>query len=285
MGRQILTGDGTSCGIWQGSRGGRFYHHRGRQHRGLYAHHDHRDRARDLQRQSLPCRRLGGHFDGNCRTSERFRLGCASCRRTVCGMSANTDNSDLPIEFSGVDIDMGELRILRQISISIEPGAPTVLIGPNGSGKTTFLRVAMGLTAPSKGRVMWRGHTQAPPVRRAIVFQRPVLLRRSAFGNLHYALASAGVPRSARRRRANELLSLVDPAATKSIEELVRSVSASGVKVVMATHDLGEARRLAGDIVLLHRGTIVERAAVDQFFNSPATKEAQAFLAGELFLT
>jgi len=242
-------------------------------------------------------------------------------------MSANTDNSDLPIEFSGVDIDVGELKVLRQISISIEPGAPTVLIGPNGSGKTTFLRVAMGLTAPSKGRVMWCGHSQSPPVRRAIVFQRPVMLRRSAFGNLHYALASAGVPRSARRRRANELLSLVDlaglgdrparrlsggeqqrlaiaralarephvllldeptasldPAATKSIEELVRSVSASGVKVVMATHDLGEARRLAGDIVLLHRGTIVERAAVDQFFNSPATKEAQAFLAGELLL-
>jgi tungstate transport system ATP-binding protein len=119
------------------------------------------------------------------------------------------------------------------------------------------------------------------------------MLRRSAFGNLDYALASAGVPRSARRRRANELLSLVDlegmgdrparrlsggeqqrlalaralareprvlfldeptasldPAATRAIEELVRSVSASGVKVVMATHDLGEARRLAGDIVL-----------------------------------
>jgi tungstate transport system ATP-binding protein len=153
------------------------------------------------------------------------------------------------------------------------------------------------------------------------------MLRRSAFGNLHYALASAGVPRSARRRRANELLSLVDleglgdrparrlsggeqqrlalaralareprvlfldeptasldPAATRAIEGLIRSVSASGVKVVMATHDLGEARRLAGDIVLLHRGTIVERAAVDQFFNSPATKDAQAFLAGELLL-
>jgi tungstate transport system ATP-binding protein len=76
----------------------------------------------------------------------------------------------------------------------------------------------------------------------------------------------------------------LDPAATKAIEELVRSVSTSGVKVVMATHDLGEARRVAGDIVLLHRGTIVERAAADQFFKSPATKEAQAFLAGELLL-
>jgi tungstate transport system ATP-binding protein len=76
----------------------------------------------------------------------------------------------------------------------------------------------------------------------------------------------------------------LDPAATKGIEELVRSVSASGVKVVMATHDLGEARRLAGDIVLLHRGVIVERAAADQLFGGPATREAQAFLAGELLL-
>jgi tungstate transport system ATP-binding protein len=242
-------------------------------------------------------------------------------------MSANAARSDLPIELSQVDIDTGGLKILRQISLVIEAGAPTVFIGPNGSGKTTLLRAAMGLIAPSSGQVSWGGHAQSPPLRRAIVFQRPVMLRRSAFGNLHYALASAGVPRSARRRRANELLTLVDleglgdrparrlsggeqqrlalaralareprvlfldeptasldPAATKAIEELVRSVTSSGVKVVMATHDLGEARRLAGDIVLLHRGAIVEKGAADQFFNSPATEEAQRFLAGELLL-
>jgi tungstate transport system ATP-binding protein len=235
--------------------------------------------------------------------------------------------SDLPIELSEVNIDTGGQKILRQISLVIEAGAPTVLIGPNGSGKTTLLRAAMGLIAPSSGRVIWGGQPQSPPLRRAIVFQRPVMLRRSVFGNLHYALASAGVPRGARAHRGEELLSLVDlqglgdrparrlsggeqqrlalaralareprvlfldeptasldPAATKAIEELVRSVSASGVKVVMATHDLGEARRLAGDIVLLDRGMIVERAAAAQFFKSPATKEAQAFLAGELLL-
>jgi tungstate transport system ATP-binding protein len=242
-------------------------------------------------------------------------------------MSANAVCSDLPIELSEVDIDTGGLKILRQISLVIEAGAPTVFVGPNGSGKTTLLRAAMGLIAPSSGQVVWGGHPQSPPLRRAIVFQRPVMLRRSAFGNLHYALASAGVPRSARRRRANELLSLVDlegvgdrparrlsggeqqrlalaralareprvlfldeptasldPAATKAIEELVRSVSSSGVKVIMATHDLGEARRLAGDIVLLHRGAIVEKAEAEVFFNSPATEEARRFLAGELLL-
>lgn len=242
-------------------------------------------------------------------------------------MSADALVSDLPIELSEVNIDTGGLRILRQISLVIEAGAPTVFIGPNGSGKTTLLRAAMGLIAPSSGRVIWGGHPQSPPMRRTIVFQRPVMLRRSASGNLRYALGSIGVPRGARQRRATELLSLVDleglgdrparrlsggeqqrlalaralardpqvlfldeptasldPAATKAIEELVRSVSANGVKVVMATHDLGEARRLAGDIVLLHRGAVVERAAADQFFNSPATEEARHFLAGELLI-
>jgi tungstate transport system ATP-binding protein len=234
---------------------------------------------------------------------------------------------DLPIEFSKVNIDAGGVTALRQISLVIGAGAPTVLIGPNGSGKTTFLRVAMGLLAPSSGRIAWGGIEQSPPIRRAIVFQRPVMLRRSAIGNLHLALESAEVPRSERQRRAVELLALVDlngvgdrparrlsggeqqrlaiaralarkprvlfldeptasldPAATKAIEELIRSVSASGVKVIMATHDLGEARRLAGDIVLLHRGAIVETGPADQFFKGAATAEARAFLAGELLL-
>ena len=235
--------------------------------------------------------------------------------------------SDLPIEFSKVNIDAGGLIVLRQISLVIEAGSPTVLVGPNGSGKTTFLRAAMGLIAPSSGRIAWGGLEQSPPLRRAIVFQRPVMLRRSAFGNLNFALESAEVPRAERQRRAMELLALVDlsglgdrparrlsggeqqrlaiarglarkprvlfldeptasldPAATKAIEELIRSVSASGVKVVMATHDLGEARRLAGDVVLLHRGAIVETAPADRFFKGPATTEARAFLAGELLL-
>jgi tungstate transport system ATP-binding protein len=241
----------------------------------------------------------------------------------------NTDSavSDLPIEFAKVNIDAGGVAILKQISLVIEAGAPTVLIGPNGSGKTTFLRAAMGLIDPSSGQVTWGGYVQSPPLRRAIVFQRPVMLRRSVLGNLHFALDSAAVPRSERQNRTKELLSLVDleglgdrparrlsggeqhrlaiaralarkprvlfldeptasldPAATKAIEELIRSVSASGVKVVMATHDLGEARRLAGDIVLLHRGAVIENASVDQFFKSPATQEAQAFLTGELLL-
>ena len=233
----------------------------------------------------------------------------------------------MPIRFVEVEIVARGVPILKRVSLSIGPGPPTVLIGPNGSGKTTFLRAAMGLIPPARGSITWGGRDASPPTRRAILFQRPVMLRRSAAGNLAYALATAGVPRNQRETRTGELLSLVglagledrparrlsggeqqrlalaralardpavlfldeptanlDPAATRAIENIVRVVSESGVKIVMATHDLGEARRLAGDIVLLHRGAVIESGTADAFFTAPATDEARRFLAGELLI-
>jgi tungstate transport system ATP-binding protein len=76
----------------------------------------------------------------------------------------------------------------------------------------------------------------------------------------------------------------LDPAATKAIEDIVRAVSAHGVKVVMATHDLGEAKRLAGEIVLLHRGRLIESGPASEFFENPRTQEARKFIAGELLV-
>jgi tungstate transport system ATP-binding protein len=76
----------------------------------------------------------------------------------------------------------------------------------------------------------------------------------------------------------------LDPAATKAIEDVVRDIAARGIKVVMATHDLGEARRLAGDIVLLHRGRLIEHGSAQNFFAAPRTDEASKFIAGELLI-
>lgn len=76
----------------------------------------------------------------------------------------------------------------------------------------------------------------------------------------------------------------LDPAATQSIEQLLLAASERGVKIVMSTHDLHEARRLAGDVVLLHRGTIIEAAAAAKFFTEPSTELARRFLAGDLLL-
>ena len=234
---------------------------------------------------------------------------------------------DLPLLFVDVRISAGDTAILDRLTLRLEAGAPTLLIGPNGSGKTTLLRAAMGLLAPSSGLITWGGREHSPPTRRAIVFQRPTMLRRSAAGNVRYALAAADVPRDKRARRTEELLADVglsslahrparrlsggeqqrlalaralarnpdilfldeptaslDPYATKAIEDIVRAVAARGVKVVMATHDLGQAHRLAGDIVLLHRGRVVETGAAEGFFASPQTAEARKFIAGELLV-
>jgi len=242
-------------------------------------------------------------------------------------MSTPARASDLPIRLSDVEILAGGVTILDGISITFSAGAPTILIGPNGSGKTTLLRAAMGLIRPARGRITWDGCEVSPPTRRAIMFQRPVMLRRSAAANIGYALAAAGAPRAERPKRVAELLSLVgldayagrparqlsggeqqrlslaralardpavlfldeptaslDPAATKTIEDIVRAISARGIKVVMATHDLGEAKRLAGEIVLLHRGRVIESGPAPGFFAAPATGEAKKFIAGELLV-
>jgi serine/threonine protein kinase len=76
----------------------------------------------------------------------------------------------------------------------------------------------------------------------------------------------------------------LDPAATKAIEDIVRTAAARGVKVVMSTHDLGQAKRIGGDVVLLHRGRLIEAAPAEQFFTQPRTKEARKFIAGELLV-
>jgi len=235
--------------------------------------------------------------------------------------------NDLPILLDHVSFVAGSVTIIDDVSLAFSPGAPTILIGPNGAGKTTLLRLLMGLIRPSRGRLTWGGREGVTPVRCAIVFQRPAMLRRSAAGNILYALAAAGIPRENRTARCAELLDMVgltaltdrparklsggeqqrlalaralakdptvlfldeptaslDPAATKAIEDIVRAVAARGIKVVMSTHDLGEARRLAGDVVLLHRGCVIESGPALSFFTAPKTDQARKFLAGELLV-
>jgi tungstate transport system ATP-binding protein len=76
----------------------------------------------------------------------------------------------------------------------------------------------------------------------------------------------------------------LDPAAIKAVEDIIVQVASAGVKIVLATHDLGEACRLAGEVVFMLRGRVHESAPAKSFFTGPATQEAQAFLKGDLVI-
>jgi len=107
-------------------------------------------------------------------------------------------------------VDMGGKRLLRHVDIDIRADRRLVIMGPNGSGKSLLLRVLHGLIAPTRGEVRWRGKPLDLSARReqAMVFQRPVLLRRSVTANLRFALAVRGVRRAERAPRAAEALRL-----------------------------------------------------------------------------
>ena len=234
--------------------------------------------------------------------------------------------SILPLELRAVGFAVGGRALLRDLSLRFEAGPPSVVMGPNGAGKSLTLRIAHGLLTPTAGSVHWQGSSEADVRRRqAMVFEKPVLLRRSAAANVEYALSVAGVPRGKRASRISRVLSrtglaglaerrarvlsageqqrlalarawalepevlfldeptaALDPAATRSVEDLIAAISASGTKIIMTTHDLGQARRLAGEILLLCAGRLVERAPVGEFFEAPVSEEARSFVRGDL---
>ena len=236
-------------------------------------------------------------------------------------------SSDLPIVLDGVSLMAGATTVLDQLSLTIGLGGPTLIVGPNGSGKTSLLRLCMGLAHPAQGRVSWGGRTDSGPGRRAFLFQKPVMLRRSAAANVAYGLARAGHPSGLRHSRVLELLETVglselalrparrlsggeqqrlalaralarqpeillldeptaslDPAATRVVEDIIHASVQSGTKVIMTTHDLGQVRRLASDVVFLVRGRVCEHAGVADFFDRPLTPQAAAFVRGDLVL-
>jgi tungstate transport system ATP-binding protein len=242
-------------------------------------------------------------------------------------MTMHTPTSDLPVMLEDVTILARDIAILDNVTLRISPKIATVVIGPNGAGKTTLLRAAMGLVAPDRGRITWGGRERVPPLRRAIMFQRPVMLRRSAADNLRFALRAAGVPRERHAARIGELLDLVglaglgdrparrmsggeqqrlslaralarepevlfldepaaslDPAAAKALEDTIRLIAGKGITVVFSTHDLGQARRLGGNVVFMNGGRIGETGDAQSFFASPKTEEARRFIAGDILV-
>ncbi len=74
----------------------------------------------------------------------------------------------------------------------------------------------------------------------------------------------------------------LDPASTQDIERIIQAIHASGTKIIMTTHNLGQARRLGDEILFISNGRLMEHTSIDRFFKEPASFEAAAFIKGEL---
>ncbi|MCL5427118.1 MAG: ATP-binding cassette domain-containing protein, partial [Gammaproteobacteria bacterium] len=225
-------------------------------------------------------------------------------------MNAHQTPTVAPLEIDSMGFIHRGQTLLKPTSLRLAGCQRTLIMGPNGAGKSLLMRLAHGLLTPTSGTVRWQGARPA----QAMVFQRPVLLRRSALDNLTYVLAVNKTPRPERKTLSrktqamsalekfglahlakrparvlsggeqqrlalarawllnpqvlflDEPTSALDPAAIKAVEDAVLEFHHSGTRIVMTTHDLHQARRLADDVLFMHNGELLEHTPANDFF-------------------
>jgi tungstate transport system ATP-binding protein len=128
-----------------------------------------------------------------------------------------------------------------------------------GRAYAALKRARIAHLAPAPARVLSGGEQQLLSLARALATEPELLI-------------------------LDEPTSALDPAATTAIEELLAEAREVGVRIVLITHDLGQARRLADEVAFLHRGRLVERTPRAEFLACPRSPEAQAFVRGEIVL-
>ena len=247
-------------------------------------------------------------------------------------MTALTDPASaapaiLPLSLEALVFAAGGKTLIKGVTAMLSAGCRSIVLGPNGAGKTLLLRLCHGLIQPTGGRIVWGGATGVDPaLRQAMVFQRPVMLRRSVAANVDYALRLRNLAFADRRQRIEDVLiatglrrfatqparllsvgeqqklalarawalrpdvlfldeptASLDPAATRAVEDIILRIDAGGTKIIMSTHDLAQASRLANEVLFLHRGRLCEQTPASLFFSAPRTPEAGFFLEGKLF--
>jgi tungstate transport system ATP-binding protein len=228
----------------------------------------------------------------------------------------------LPLKVRDVVLRFGAATVLEGLSLDLGASGCTMIMGPNGSGKSLLLKLLHGLMHPTSGQIDWGGQTpEQATARQALVFQKPVLLRRSVAANIDFVLKARG--KDASRREAlldhvglahkagqparllsggeaqrlalaralatdpevlflDEPTASLDPASVLAIEEIVSEARARGVRIIFVTHDMGQARRMADDVVFLHRGKIAEHASAADFFPEPRSAAARDYLNGKI---
>lgn len=226
--------------------------------------------------------------------------------------AAHADASGERLALQGMSIGP-----LRDVSLVVEPGEIVCISGESGAGKSRLLRAVADLE-PHSGEVTigddrrsavaahcWRGWVILVPAESSWWsdtvlehFLEPVSDSLAAFGLKDEALGweisrlSSGEKQRLAVLRAlshepralllDEPTANLDPEATRAIENLILTFEAAGTRVLMTTHDLNQARRLASEVIFLHRGRLLEHAPAERFFSAPSDPAAAHFIGGGL---
>lgn len=246
-------------------------------------------------------------------------------------MLNNARNQELfPLTVEDLVLDVKGKKLINNLSFKCEANGITALMGPNGAGKSLTLRLLHNLIKKTSGTIRWNNVKNKKQIQnaQAMVFQKPVLLRRSVIENLRYnlnvkniknkaeqdklideALSKAGLQDQAHNparllsggeqqklamARAlmdnpsilflDEPTASLDPNATLVIEDLIKEADKKGTKVILVTHDIGQAKRLAEEIVFLNQGQVSEQGQAQEMIANPQSKPAQQYFSGEIVI-
>ena len=224
------------------------------------------------------------------------------------------------LALDGVGVRFGRVTALRGVTLQVGRGDFIALIGANGSGKTTLLQALHGLL-PHSGRrsVEHAGATQAMVFQRPFMLRLSVgnnlrlalwlarvpaaecaeratqALQRAGLSGLRARPAralSGGQQQRLALARAwavrpdvlflDEPTANLDPSAKKEVEAMLAAFAAEGMTLVMSTHNLGQAKRLATRVVYLDQGSIRADLPSARFFAEHLDARAELFLKGDL---
>ncbi|MEQ9695194.1 ATP-binding cassette domain-containing protein [Shimia sp. SDUM112013] len=215
--------------------------------------------------------------------------------------------------------------LVGPVDLTLATEGVTIVIGPNGSGKTSLLRMLHGIARLNAGDITWSCPITEAREKQAFVFQTPIMMRRSVRDNLMFPLRVSGVAKPEARARAEEwgqriglgealtrqatvlsggerqklaiaralirnpeVLFLDEPCAAldgramREVEEILQNAVSGGTRIIMSTHNMGQARRLATEVIFMLGGLVHEFSSAPPFFEAPRTPQAQAFLRGDI---
>jgi tungstate transport system ATP-binding protein len=223
------------------------------------------------------------------------------------------------LQLENLGLTEGGVRIVADVTLTLGAGR-TAILGPNGAGKSTLLRLMHGLLKPSAGRIAWPQPLSQGMVFQRPLMLRSSALANIEYGlalrgyapderrrRAHEALTRVGLPELAARQakrlsggeqqrvalaRAwalepqvlflDEPTASLDPLSSREVERIVGEIAATGTRIVMTSHNLGQARRMADEVVFIDGGRVLEQTPVADFFREPRTAAAREFIHEEI---